>query len=201
MTTKSSNKSDIRAELLHVLEHFEHVLPGQAPIKDFVHHNTLHGYQHLKFDDAMRASNDLTGAYSYWSQEKFRNAYLKGRLNDADLNLVLSRDESLKADKVIFTSADCSISRKDVYRSALIFPIKPLSSCQLKWQIDEAHALESFQKDISDKSKNKIFADAKARGLNTERVMVNDLWNACIEALGLDPKMLHAEDMLNLSQE
>ena len=209
MSTKDHNtaskSSDIRAQLLHVLEHFEHILPAQASIRDFVHHNTLHGYQHLKFEEAMRASNELTGAYSYWSQDKFRDAYLKGRINDDNLNQVLLKDEKLQADKLVFKSEDainpCVVLRKDIYRIALIFPIKPLSSCQLKWQIDEAHVLEVLQKDISDESKNALLARAKGQGLKTEAEAVRDLWNACLQALGLDSKMLHAEDMLNLSQE
>ncbi len=211
MTTTSSNTSDIRAELLHILEHFEHTLPAQASIRDFVHHNTLHGYQHLKFKEAMCASNELTGAYSFWSQEKFRDAYLKGRINDNDLNQVLLADDTLQANKVIFQpSSDTdhlgkkeknSLTRKDIYRTALLFPIKPLSSCQLKWQIDEAHALALFQQDITDASKTKLIANAKAQGIVKEVEIISDLWDACIEALGLDPNMLHAEDMLNLSQE
>ncbi len=202
MSTKAPKKADIRAELLHALAHFEHTLPAQASIRDFVHHNTLHGYQQLKFEDALRASNDLTGAYSFWSQEKFRAAYLKGRLNDNDLNQVLLQDESLDADKAIFNAdSNISIRRKDVYRTALIFPIKPLSSCQLKWQIDEAHALELFQKDCPAESKKKIIASAKKKGISDESKIINHLWDACVKALDLDRNRLHAEDLLNLSPE
>ena len=200
MPTNDPKKADIRAELLHVLAHFEHTLPAQASIRDFVHHNTLHGYQSMAFEDALRASNDLTGAYSFWPQEKFRNAYLKGRMNDTDLNQVLLRDESLDADKVVFETNNTAITRKDVYRSALIFPIKPLSSCQLKWQIDEAHALDLFQKDCPNESKKKLIARGKKKGLS-EIEVVSDLWDACVTALNLDPQMLHAEDLLNLSRE
>lgn len=40
-------------EVLHEIKHF---LPAQAPLKDFVHHNTLHAFQNMKFYDAIQKS-------------------------------------------------------------------------------------------------------------------------------------------------
>lgn len=93
----SCDTESIRSALRDTIEHFEHILPGQAPIKDFVHHNTLHGYQHQTFPEALAASQKLTGARGYEPIEDYRNYYHKGRINRQDLTSVIDNNDAFEA--------------------------------------------------------------------------------------------------------
>ena len=87
---------DIDAMLARVA----HWLPAQGPLKDFIHHNTLHAFQHLYFADAVRAAARLYGATIAMPGGFYLDAYRDGRISDASLARALSDafgDESERA--------------------------------------------------------------------------------------------------------
>ena len=197
-----NNEKKLREKLLLAIEHFAHILPAQATIKDFVHHNTLHGFEHLKFEDALKEARETMGAYGFWPQEKFREHYLKHRITNTDIHHVLAKNKELKASNEILTSTDHrNICRKDVYLLALLFPLKKITSCQLKWQYEENKAFVSFQPDISANAKATLLSAAKADGTDNEASAITELWESCIHVLKLDNSLLHPEEITSLTPE
>ncbi len=65
-------------EVLHELKHY---LPAQAPLKDFIHHNTLHAFQHLNFNMAIYSASALFGYRVSLSLAEYRDLFKKGRIN------------------------------------------------------------------------------------------------------------------------
>lgn len=45
--------NDFEFDLDASIEHIAHWLPAQGPIKDFIHHNTLHAVQHHPFHEGV----------------------------------------------------------------------------------------------------------------------------------------------------
>lgn len=72
------------------LERARHWLPTQGPIKDFVHHNTLHAFQRTKFHEAASAAARLYGARVAMPPAFFLTAYREGRISDSALDRALA---------------------------------------------------------------------------------------------------------------
>ena len=73
----------------HVLHVIKHYLPSQTPIKDFIHHNTLHAFQHEKFYDAIFKASKIFGYQVTLELSDFRNLYSQGRISKAVLDRVI----------------------------------------------------------------------------------------------------------------
>ncbi len=73
-------------QVVHELKHY---LPAQAPLKDFVHHNTLHAFQHLKFEEGTQKAATIFGYKVSLSLQEFRDLFQKGRINRQVLDKVI----------------------------------------------------------------------------------------------------------------
>lgn len=77
-------------DVIHKLKHY---LPAQAPLKDFVHHNTLHGFQHLPFFDAIRSASAIFGYKSSLSVDEYRQLYSEKKISEKVLDSVLKKQK------------------------------------------------------------------------------------------------------------
>ncbi|MEI6413323.1 MAG: DUF2309 domain-containing protein [Pseudomonadota bacterium] len=197
MTIPSPSLDDL-ALLREVIAHLDHRLPGQAPIRDFVHHNTLHGFECLLFPEALAAAREATGIDGYQSAETFRSYYAEGRISREDLVAILEADSGLAADQLVGALADGPLTRLEVLLAALWHPLKPVTACQLSWQIEAQSALSRCQLDVAEAARCRLLARA---GPCDEASAVGSLWNACLEGLGLQYFLLHPEELMDLSPE
>ncbi|MGQ3131712.1 MAG: YbcC family protein [Flavobacteriales bacterium] len=140
---------------IHKLKHY---LPQQAPLKDFVHHNTLHAFQGLPFHDALRFSAHIFGARSYLPLDEYRRLYAQGQINPAVLRRVISirkgtADADLWEDKLLLQTYDTSRSArigtlrekwKDVFRVNLDKEVHPLLFRLVNSYLDQGLASRSF---------------------------------------------------------
>ena len=81
-------------DVLHKLRHF---LPSQAPLKDFIHHNTLHAFQNFEFYDALRKSAVIFGNRTTLSLREYRDKFAKGEIPEAIVDNVILSSKSKEA--------------------------------------------------------------------------------------------------------
>jgi uncharacterized protein YbcC (UPF0753/DUF2309 family) len=189
---------DPRQIIEQAVAHLDHVLPGQAPILNFVHHNTLHGYQHLPFEEALAAAERLTGIRAYWPEAEFRRHYQAGRITDTDLAAVLAERADLRADAVLVRLSEREIRRGEVLRISLVHGVDALTPSQLVWRMEELDATRRFQADVPAPRRQRLLETAAPDGVTGERDAVEDLWRACLEAFQLPAHGLHPEELVDL---
>lgn len=77
-------------DLNHTLHELRHYLPTQSPLKDFIHHNSLHAFQALKFYDAIFKASKIFGFQATTPLSDFRQMYTNGRIRDDVLRRVIA---------------------------------------------------------------------------------------------------------------
>lgn len=72
-----------------ILESVAHLLPTQGPIDVFIHHNTLHAFEHLPFEEAVKEASKVYGAEAFLPEQRYLAEYRAGRITERDLEQAL----------------------------------------------------------------------------------------------------------------
>ena len=119
----------------HILAEVAHLLPTQGPLEVFVHHNTLHAFEHLPFLEGLEQAAEMYGAKPYLLESDYRKAYYSGRIRDNDLREVIR--EELQA-----SQSDWDNRSIDAIRALLV--ATPDADCRdsAVWELVEGGVFE-----------------------------------------------------------
>lgn len=81
----------------HLLHELKHYLPTQTPIRDFIHHNSLHAFQQMKFYDGIRKAAAIFGFQVTLRLDEYRTLYRNGRIREDVLDSVILRRKEKQA--------------------------------------------------------------------------------------------------------
>ena len=139
--------------IVHELKHY---LPSQQALKDFIHHNSLHAFQHMKFYDAIFKASRIFGFQVHLQLPEYRELYQTGRIREDVLEMVIgSKKENVEEwkDKLLNKSYD-TINHprigglrklwKDVYHLDLDNKVHPFLFRILCAFLDQGISIKSF---------------------------------------------------------
>jgi uncharacterized protein YbcC (UPF0753/DUF2309 family) len=91
-TRPSRDESDRMDDLEAIVRDAAEFLPQQPPLHAFVHHNTLHHFEHLPFEQAVVAASEILGTEGFQSEAAFEKHIASGRIQDHDVLAVLAQE-------------------------------------------------------------------------------------------------------------
>ena len=131
-------------QLQHAIDHAGHLLPAQGPITVFIHHNTLHAFEDLCFDDAVQKGAKIFGCQPYLSKERYRAELARGRILPGDLRTVLQDDLGPRGAEPILSFG----TRFDLRLAMLENRLRSGPDSELRWFIAETDALRRIRDEV-----------------------------------------------------
>ncbi len=169
---KDSSSSPSRDELDRLIADAAGLLPEQAPLHAFVHHNTLHHWEDLPFDSAIEASSRVLGTEGYQTEARFRAHLEMGRIQDRDLVAVCKVPETLP---VPLFEGGPTRSEFELFRLRHLFEVP--SESTIDWHLHEQKAAVRLHPEVAPERRHRILASGDG-----EREVLARLW-ASLEAV------------------
>ncbi len=153
-------RASVHDRLKEMIDRLAHFLPAQGPMGVFIHHNTLHAFQHMPFEAAVVEASRLFGTEPYMQEEAYRAELARGRILSEDIDAVLR----LKPSPVVIPG----LLDRARLRKRMISPgLRHFHPHTIEWQIEETDLLKRFRPELG-----RIDAEATA---------VEALFSACLK--------------------
>ncbi len=109
----------------------------QGPIGVFVHHNTLHAFEHLPFERAILEAAQLFGAEPYMAEAAYREELARGRIQLEDIDAVLDSEP----DGLVFPR----LSRHSLRRAMMTPGVREFDAATILWRSEQGDLADDFR--------------------------------------------------------
>src|SRR4029453_4654578 len=130
--------------LTRVIDQLAHLLPAQGPISIFIHHNTLHAFEHLPFEEAVEHAAMQLGREPFLAESRYRDKLTSGRIRPRDVEALLREQLGASASEDVAGVG----SRLEIWRSVVLHGIPDAIGRELSWILEETEALSRFRTDV-----------------------------------------------------
>lgn len=157
--------------LEEILHHIGDVLPAQGPIGIFIHHNTLHSFESMDFEQAVIAAGERLSCEPFLAEDDYRREIRGGRITRRDIEWSLADDLGTRASQAVLDG----VSRLELRRRIATYGIPKAEGASLAWLLQETPALRKWRADVPDDARRSREGSAGA------------LWKACRSAVPKTP--------------
>ena len=172
----------------HAISELRSYLPSQGPIDNFIHHNTFHDFEHVAFEEAVEHIARILGGEPYLPHDEFREALLRGRITDTDI-------EAEVADRVgakVKEGEDLSW-KKNVLVALLRIPESTDGEQTIRWWLQDGGGLKTFDRMVRSERKKSVIERSQPQ---TEAAALQTLWSAVEKRLQATKNPLSASKLL-----
>ncbi len=156
-TDSAGGQSARLQHLHHLIEQAAHLLPSQGPITTFVHHNTLHAFEHLPFEEGLRSGYTTFGFDLFLPEDHYRQCLVSGRIRHEELAAVLVDDLGDQADILLGLLG----TRFKLRMAMLEYPVQLAPAAELRWLVEETDALRFFPNFAHGPSRLRMVAETR----------------------------------------
>lgn len=142
--------------ILDALERARHLLPAQGPIDVFIHHNTLHAFQHLPFEQALAEGVRVFGAEPYLSEARYREELARGRITEAELDAELLALEGSR-----LPDLPPEVDLRALRKATLLHGLEEAEGPALAWLLEEKGLVRRLHARVPEATRRQLVFDTR----------------------------------------